>query len=192
MSTKRKIVFFVALLSLFYCITFMQDTYAKYLSSAEATADLTIARWSILINNQDVVNESNFTDTITPTFDGTTNIKNDVIAPTAEGYFDLVLNGTNTDVSFKYTINLDTTDCNVDDLIISRYIDNGVEHTYTAGEDVEGQINLNDENRTHIVRFFVKWNDDAATQTMNNAQDTAASSLENASFTVNVNLIQLQ
>ena len=121
MSTKRKIIFFVALISLLYCVTFMQDTYAKYVSSVSEEAELTIARWSILINNQDVVNESNFTDTITPVFAGSNNINSDVIAPTAEGYFDLVLNGENTDVSFRYTISIDTTDCVVEDLIISKY-----------------------------------------------------------------------
>ena len=60
MKTKKRIVFFIALLSLLYCVTIMQDTYAKYLSSATENAELTIARWSILINDQDVVNESNF------------------------------------------------------------------------------------------------------------------------------------
>ena len=94
MKTKRKIIFFVALMSLLYCITLMQDTYAKYVSSAVENAELTIARWSILINDQDVVNESNFTDTISPVFNGSTNIASDVIAPTAQGYFELLLNGT--------------------------------------------------------------------------------------------------
>lgn len=192
MSNKRKAIFFIALISLLYCVTFMQDTYAKYVSSAVETADLTIARWSILINDQDVVNESGFTDTITPVFAGSTNIKSDVIAPTAEGYFDLVLNGENTDVSFQYTISIDTTDCAVDDLIISKYEIDGTEYTYTAGNNVTGSILVNDDSQTQTVRFYVKWNDDAATQTMDNVADTAASAEDVASFTVNVNLIQLQ
>ena len=108
MKTKRKIIFFVALMSLFYCVTFMQDTYAKYVSSTSAIADLTIARWSILINNQDVVNESDFSETISPVFAGSANIRSDVIAPTASGYFEIILNGENTDVSFSYTISIDT------------------------------------------------------------------------------------
>ena len=83
MKTKRKIAFFVALMSLFYCLTFMQDTYAKYLSSATATTNLTIARWNILVNNQDVANNSNFSETISPVFQGSTYIAPDVIAPTA-------------------------------------------------------------------------------------------------------------
>jgi hypothetical protein len=191
MKTKRKIVFFIALMSLFYCISLMQDTYAKYLSSATENAELTIARWSILINNQDVVNESNFTDTISPVFAGSTNIKSDVLAPTAQGYFELILNGENTDVSFQYSIGIDTTDCAVEDLVITSYEIDGVTYPF-SGTNVVGNINLNDPSRTKTIKFNVAWNDDAATQTMNNAADTAAAAEETAAFSVDVNLIQLQ
>lgn len=191
MKTKRKIIFFVALMSLLYCITIMQDTYAKYVSSAVENAELTIARWSILINDQDVVNESNFSDTISPVFAGSTNIASDVIAPTAQGYFDLVLNGTNTDVSFRYTVSIDTTDCAVDDLIITGYTVDGTTYTFD-GSDVTGTVLLNDPSRVKNIRFNVEWNDNALTQTMDNAADTTASQEETAAFTVNVNLIQLQ
>lgn len=191
MKTKKKIIFFIALMSLFYCITFMQDTFAKYVSSATENAELTIARWSILINNQDVVNESNFTDTISPVFAGTTNIKNDVIAPTAEGYFELTLNGENTDVSFQYSIGIDTTDCAVEDLVIKSYTIDGTTYTF-SGNNVVGNILLNDTSRTKTIRFNVEWNDDALTEKMDNAEDTAATAEETAAFSVNVNLIQLQ
>ena len=192
MKPKRKVAFFLALMSLIYCLTFMQDTYAKYISSATETADLTIARWSILVNNQDVVNQSNFTDTISPVFAGTTNIKNGVIAPTAEGYFDIIINGSNTDVSFTYTVSIDTSDCEVEDLIITGYTVNGGSTQTYDGSDITGNILLNDASRTVTLRFTVKWNDDAATQTMNNAEDTAAAIDGSASFDVNINFIQLQ
>ena len=169
----------------------MEDTYAKYLSSATENAELTIARWSILINDQDVVNESNFTDTITPVFAGSSNIKSDVVAPTAEGYFELEINGENTDVSFQYSISIDTTDCAVEDLIITGYSIDGTNYTY-SGSNVTNSILLNDTNKTQTVRFNVRWNDDAATEHMDNATDTSASAEETTSFKVNVNLIQLQ
>ena len=191
MKPKRKIIFFVALMSLLYCITIMQDTYAKYVSSAVADAELTIARWSILINDQDVVNESNFTDTISPVFAGSTNIASDVIAPTAQGQFELLLNGTNTDVSFRYTISIDTTDCAVEDLKITSYTIDGTTYAYT-GNDITGTVLLSAQNRVADVVFNVEWDDNVSTQTMDNAADTTAAQEETAAFTVNVNLIQLQ
>ena len=192
MKIKRKIVFFIALMSLLYCLTLMQETYAKYISSANASADLTIARWNILINNQDILNNSNFTDTITPVFEGTSNIRSNVIAPTAEGYFDVILNGTSTDVSFKYTLGISFASENtVEDLIISKYTIDGTEYTYD-GSDITETILLDDINKTRTIRFYVQWNDNEETQTMNNADDTTAANGGVAAFNVDVNVIQVK
>lgn len=193
MKLKRKIIFFLALMSLFYCITLMQDTYAKYISSAEASANLTIARWNILINNQDILQNSNFSNTITPEFLGTTNIKSGVIAPTAEGTFELVLNGTATDVSFTYTVSLEENPNNtVTDLVIKKYEIDGVEYQYNSSTFITENILLNDTNKTRTIKFYVEWNDDAETENMNNAADTAATYNGTAAFNVNVNVIQIQ
>ncbi len=191
MKIKKKIIVFVALMSLFYCITFIQDTYAKYVSSATASADLTIARWNILINNQDILEESDFSETIVPTFLGTSNIRSGVIAPTAEGYFDITLNGQNTDVSFAYTISLSYSQNNtITDLEISKYTIDGVDYTYN--DSITGNILLNDQVKTKTVRFYVKWNDNASTETMNNADDTDAANSGVAAIDVAVNVIQMQ
>ena len=191
MKIKRKIIFFVALMSLFYCITFMQDTYAKYVSSASANTNLTIARWNILINSQDILQNSNFSSTITPQFAGTTYIKSGVVAPTAEGTFTVTLNGTNTDVSFSYTISLDENEDNtVTDLKITKYVIDNVEYTY-SGNDITGNILFNDVNKTKTITFYVEWNDDAATETMDNSDDTEAANGGVAALDVNVNVIQM-
>ena len=192
MKIKKKIIFFVALMSLFYCITFMQDTYAKYVSTASATTDLTIARWNILINSQDILQNSNFTDTITPQFAGTANIRSGVIAPTAEGYFEIVLNGQDTDVSFTYTISLEENDDNtVTDLEITKYEIDNVEYNY-EGDDITGNILFNAANKTRRIKFYVKWNDNPSTETMNNADDTEAANSGVAAVDVSVNVIQMQ
>lgn len=191
MKIKKKIVFFIALMSLLYCVSLMQETYAKYVTSASATANLTVARWNVLINNQDVVENSNFSNTIVPTFEGTDNIRSGIIAPTAEGYFDLVINGENTDVSFTYTVSLaNSTSNTLSDLVITKYVIDGTE--YTNGSEITKTILLNDVNRTSTVRFYVKWNDDTETQTMNNEADTAATTNGIASVRVDVNVIQAQ
>lgn len=188
MKFKRKMLFFVALISLFYCVTFMQDTYGKYLTSAEANAELTIARWSILVNNQDIVNNSNFSEVVVPTFTGTSNINSNVIAPTSTGTFDLLINANDTDVSFTYTIDLDTTDCAVTDLEITGYTLNGNYYTYD-GSSISNDILLTDTNKTVTITFNVEWKDGTG-ETMNNAADTQASKQGTAAFDINVNFIQ--
>ena len=187
---KRKMIFFMALISLFYCVSIMQDTYGKYLTAAEATTELTIARWQIYVNDQDIVNNSDFSEVITPTFAGTSNIQSGVIAPTSTGSFNLEINGEDTDVSFTYTISLDTTDCNVSDLQITGYTIGNTHYNYT-GNDITGDILLNDTNKVVSITFDVVWNDGTGS-TMNNAADTAASKTGPATFDVDVNFIQKQ
>lgn len=190
MKIKSKVIFFVALLSLFYSINLIQTTYAKYVSSASANTNITMGRWNILVNGQDIRNNSNFTNTITPIFNGTEYIKEGVIAPTSKGYFDIIINGTNTDVSFKYTLNVSrSSNCVVEDLKITSYELNGIEYAYQNNQ-FSNIINYDDTNKIYSYRFYIEW-DDGINQTMNNSQDTQASNSENVSFDINLNTIQM-
>lgn len=191
MKVKKKIMFFVALMCLFYCVSLMQSTYAKYVTTADTNADFTIARWNILVNDQDIKESSNFTNLIVPTFEGTTNIKEDVIAPTSEGYFDIVIDGSDTDVSYTYTLTIDYAASNdVDDLIITKYTIGEVNYSYTIGNSISDDVLLNAQDKVTSIRFYVKWNDDPVTQTMDNGDDTSVTANGNAAFAVNLNVIQ--
>src|SRR5574344_464511 len=193
MSIKRKIRLFIALISLLYCVSLIQTTYAKYVTSADATTSMAIARWNILINNQDLKNNSNFSNKVQPVFTNNANIADNVIAPTASGYFDIIINGNDTDVSFTYTITItNPTTSPITDLNLVKYtIDSGAYNNFATGTNyISNDILYNDTNKTHTIRVYVNWNDDSATQTMNNTQDTAATNNETTSFNVNVNLIQ--
>jgi hypothetical protein len=191
MSLKPKIRLFVALISLLYCVSLIQSTYAKYVTSADANANIAIARWNVLINNQDVKNNSDFSSKITPVFAGNDNIAANIIAPTSTGYFDIIVNGNNSDVSFTYTITL-SNDINtkVTDLKLVNYTLDGGTATNFVDNKITGDVLLNDSNKTHTIRVYVMWNDDSSTETMNNASDTAATSDGKAIMDINVNLIQ--
>lgn len=191
MSLKPKIRLFVALISLLYCVSLIQSTYAKYVTSADANANITIARWNVLINNQDVKNNSDFSSKITPVFAGNNNIAANIIAPTSTGYFDIIVNGNNSDVSFTYTITLSNdTNTKVTDLKLVNYTLDGGTATNFVDNKITGDVLLNDSNKTHTIRVYVMWNDDSSTETMNNASDTAATSDGKAIMDINVNLIQ--
>ncbi len=191
MKLNRKITFLLALLALFYCVSLIQSTYAKYLSTADADTNITIARWNILVNNQDISQNSNFSEVLEPTFTGNENIKDGVIAPTATGYFDITLDGSTTDVSFSYDISLSEADDNtVTDLKITKYEIDG--HSYTYNGPISGNILLNDQNRALTVRVYVEWVDQTDDETMTNVDDTTAANSGVAKFKVNVNVIQLR
>lgn len=191
MKLNRKITFLLALLALFYCVSLIQSTYAKYLSTADADTNITIARWNILVNNQDISQNSNFSEVLEPTFTGNENIKDGVIAPTATGYFDITLDGSTTDVSFSYDISFSEADDNtVTDLKITKYEIDG--HSYTYNGPISGNILLNDQNRALTVRVYVEWVDQTDDETMTNVDDTTAANGGVAKFNVNVNVIQLR
>lgn len=174
-------------------------TYSKYVTGASGNASVRVARWNITINDQNVADNANFSSVIEPVFPGNSNIASDVIAPTAEGYFDITIDGTNTDVSFTYTI---TTSNNVNsavsDLVLSGYsIDGGARQ---AISDANGQLSISNsilydqQDKDVDIRVYFMWNDDSENgATMNNSDDTSATlnSENRAMITVNVNVVQL-
>ena len=81
------ILVFCICISLF--LLFFVNIYAKYLSSASGNTTIPIARWNITVNNASITTNTDITSSITPLFPGTEHISEGIIAPTAEGYFDL-------------------------------------------------------------------------------------------------------
>ena len=173
-------------------------SYSKYTTSIDSNANMNIANWKILVNNQDITNGTNLNSIISPVFPGNNNIASGVIAPTAEGYFDIVIDATNTDVSFKYIITTsDNPTSSVSDLIISGYsIDGGARQEVTDEGDgfkIENSILYNSQDKDLSLRVFLKWNDDPEDgATMDNDDDTETTMDENNLAKVNVNLKFLQ
>ena len=175
------------------------NTVAKYITSASSNADINIARWQVLVNNEDVTSAATLNNIITPVFPGNNNIAQGVIAPSAEGYFDIVIDATNTDVSLRYEV---TTSANeesiVQDLVLSGYsIDEGERQEIIEDENgnfkIQGDIRYNSQDKDITLRVYIKWNDDTETgATMTNADDTSTTQEEESVAKVNVNLKFIQ
>lgn len=192
MKINRRVKIFIALLSLLYLITLVQDTYAKYTSNANANTNITISRWNILVNDQDIKNNSNFTNTIKPTFEENENIASGVIAPTSKGYFDIIIDGTKTDVSFQYNINLALSNLNtVSDLKLTNYKVNDDDTLHQIENNViSNQVLYNSDNKIIKYRIFVEWID-GETETMNNEADTEATINGIAAYDIAINITQI-
>ena len=170
---KKYILLILSFISLYITICLANETYAKYVSSATSTSSTSIARWRILVNNDDISVGATSTSLITPVFPGSSDISANVIAPNAEGYFDLVLDATNVDVSFRYEISIEpNANSPVTELIATRYAVNGAEPVnFVAGDNtLEGTVNLSNTTRTYNIRVYIKWDD--SLNLMTNAQDT--------------------
>lgn len=178
-------------------IIVIYNSYSKYITSVNGNAAIGIARWKILVNNQDITQNNSLNNVITPVFPGGDNVASGVIAPTAEGYFDMEIDASDTDVSFKYIITTsDNADSAVSDLIISGYSIDGGERQEVTGEDgfkIENTISYTSTDKTVSLRVYLKWNDDSENgAVMDNDADTSVTSTTSNTAKVNVNLKFLQ
>lgn len=192
---NQKLKLLLACISLLICISFIKETYAKYVTETSAGVDITIAKWKILVNNQDIVNNNNLTSTITPKFTGNTNIKDDVIAPGATGYFDLIIDPTNTDVTFSYEITSSVNEnSSVKDLYITGYSINDNEEIKFKEEEqkiIKDTIFYEEQRIPTKIRVFISWQD-GENETMNNIADTSATQIKDKTAKVDVNIKFIQ
>lgn len=195
MYEHRKLIFVLAIISLFISLFLVQNTYAKYQTTATGTANMQIARWKIKVNNQDITSNSTIANTITPIFSGNENTKDGVIAPRSEGYFDIVIDTTDIDVSFRYEISTNiASDSSVTDLNVTGYSMNGGSIIPVSGNITSiGNTILYSSTSDRIInlRIYIAWLD-SETETMDNASDTMASLNDgNAKLNVLLSFIQM-
>ena len=191
MNRKFKII--LAIIALVLCITQIQQTYAKYTESKEGDTDFSIAKWKILVNNNDITESSTMSSLINPVYIENENIKEGVIAPGSEGYFDLVINANQTEVSFEYKISISNSEnSSVQDLIITGYTINSsaLIPVDNVLNNISNKINYKDTNKINTLRVYFKWLD-GEEESMDNQADTDAS-LSNRSAKLKVNLSFIQ
>ncbi len=195
MKNYKKLLILLAVICLAIAIISFLLIYAKYTTSANSQTDVPIARWNILVNNISIKDQSDISQTLQPIFPGNENIAKDILAPTAEGYFDLYFDYNDVDVSFKYTISLAPSEqSSVKDIVATGYsVDDGEIINFTNyNEDITDSISLDNPTRTRKIRVYVKWNDDSNTATMDNYADTESALSGNpALFNVNITFDQI-
>lgn len=188
---KKLVLIILALLFLVLLAFLINEIYAKYLSSATGNASIPISRWNITVNDVSIKENSDISAKISPVFPGNDNIASNIIAPTAEGYFDLTFDFTNVDVSFKYEVNVSTDETSsVQDIVATGYsVDGGEKITFTnLNESISDTIYLNDKIDSRTIRVYVMWNDDPDTSSMNNIDDTESTLTSNSAAVLNVSV----
>ena len=200
---KKRICFVLLLMSCSLCLCFMSSTYSRYVAGTTGNIDILFAKWQILINDQDITSENTSNISITPTIEQNENVKENTIAPTSKGYFDIDIDPTNVDVSFKYTINLNINNEEIPDLMITKYTI--LPNDYEEGDTIEYTTlqeniitnNLIYDNETEnfnfdpfTVRIYFEWYEGEEEQ-MNDEADTEIGNKaikEDLSFTINANI----
>ena len=185
---KIKFIFYFVLI--FICLFYLvQSSYAKYKKDIEGDLKSSIAKWNIKVNDELITNKSKLTNNITPIFEGNEYVKDNVIAPGVEGYYDIIIKSNVSNYPFTYQINSNvSTSSDVKDLITTRYIINpdtdNIEKTYSKETGITGTFTQND---TVKIRIFIKWNDIIDT-TMDNQKDTEVAIDSNSKALMEVKL----
>ena len=132
---------------------------------------------------------SDITSTIELTIPETNyNIEN-YLVPGAIGYFDIIVDGSDISVPFKYTItSLLGTNNEISDLKIVGYsLDNNNDNiSYLTEINPNVEISVQ-PNQSSTIRVYVQWNDDENSQNLNDEEDTLLAQ-DNATGSVVVNL----
>lgn len=107
---KKSTIFKITLLILILTVTFLiiRSTYSKYITATDDNTSLHIANWNIKLNNKDIKENKDFSDTMDLIFDENEYIDNTVIAPTSTGSFNVNLESTGTEIPYLYLLNLDS------------------------------------------------------------------------------------
>lgn len=182
----------MAMLSLLILVSVVQDSYAKYISSASANSNFAIAQWTFKVNEQDVLNNRDFSSTIVPVIDENDNIREGYIAPTSTGYFDIIVDYSDVGVSFNQLLTLAAGTNEVEDFKITGYKVNDSDIITFTDNNYTIDVNhyLNDATYRSVYRFYVEWID-GENETMDNSMDTEASKQGSATISINIKFTQL-
>lgn len=195
LKSKKLELLISILLIILLLIFILSSTFARYRSTKELDLTSDIARWNIKLNGNSISDTSvDFSEIITPVFPGNSHIAANVIAPTAEGYFDVVVDYSEVDVSFTYNFTVDSSESAVTDLVVFKYDIFDCDITDTTNSSatptstttipnadlsnsatITGNITYNAStpaaDKLTSIRLYVKWIDDTIA-TMNNIEDT--------------------
>lgn len=167
-NTINKKKAFLMLACVWFIITFsvIQTTYAKYVTNLNANANISISYWNILVNNQNINENSDISAVMSVVLPGNEYAKKDVLVPGSTGYFDLNIDSSEVTVPFTTTISTIINEASSlkTDFVVTGYSINGGElveladansFTYNIASDVDNTL----------IRVYTTWVDDGLEST---------------------------
>ena len=182
MTKRIKIILILLILSV--TLSFMSHTYSRYVVDTTSNIEVSFAKWQVLVNETDITDGTTTNLEITPTIEASNNVKENTIAPSSKGYFDIVVNPTNIEVSFDYKVTLKLLNENMPDILISKYAI--VSDTYKEGDtvtttditnnEITGTLTYDNKTENFIfkpftIRVYFEWFE-GTNELMNDETDT--------------------
>ncbi len=203
MKLRLKILFILVTLAI--TVSLMSSTYSRYVADTTGNLEGQFANWKILVNENDITNGNSSSIQLTPVIYNNDNVANNKIAPSSKGYFDIVVDASNVEVSFDYEVTLDILNENIPDLLISEYSilnnnvnedDDTVERISVVDNKIVGTLKYENPATSSddvfmfepfTIRVFFEWYD-GETATMSDEMDTLIGTSENEVLQIQANI----
>lgn len=160
--TTKKVLLLLACIWFIITFSIIQTTYAKYVTNLNANTNISISYWNILVNEQDIIENSDISGSMTCVFPGSAYSKSDVIVPGATGYFDLNIDSSKVSVPFKLTVTsaINETSTLTTDLKVSGYSIDGGDIIELTDDALNFSCNVAQDTDSTLVRVYTTWVDD--------------------------------
>lgn len=179
----KKILWILSISSLIMVMLVLSDTYGLFETNGSAEKDLSIGRWVILVNDNDIslMRSITLSDFI---YSSSSHTEDNYFAPGRSAQFDIVIDTSSADVSVVYDLSID--DSAIDDYpnIYFSITDLGTNQVITNTE-YSGVVLLSDANRVKTLRISLNWVDD-----INYDESDTSLIGESLSFVINANFKQ--
>jgi hypothetical protein len=153
----------IALTIIWAIITFnlIKTTYAKYITTLDTNASISISRWNISLNDNILTSQKSMNNILELTFPGDEFTQSNVIVPGSTGYFDLNIDSSNTTVPFSITVlaELNSQSALTQDFIISGYsVNDG--NIISLADVSTFTYNIDADIDTTEITVYMQWQDD--------------------------------
>ena len=153
---KNKVKLFILILIVIVLVLIIRATYSKYISESSADIERDIGQWIIKVNNTDITgvdeygnpNVQEFTiDTFT--WDDAEHIVEGKIAPSRGGSFEIIIDPTNTQVSFEYSLTIEKPKLKLDESLVTDVTDDDIIMRITNMSEKNGKpVTFTSDNTT--------------------------------------------
>lgn len=101
---KIEVKIFALIVAFFILLSNINSSYARYVSSSNGSTTLDFSTWKVLVNNTDITYNYTSTMNFTPTIISRSTVRSGKFAPGSTGYFDIVINTSNVQTDYSYTV----------------------------------------------------------------------------------------
>ncbi len=172
------LILFVILLTITaYVLT---DSFALFESDADFVVNSDIGKWEIDVNGS-LINETSTFMISNVHVDSDSNVRENLFAPGTQGYFDIVINPNDTDVSIYYEIVCRTDYITNNQITLTRIENvNKPDLIYTAEYTYAGVIPLSEikNNVSTTIRFYITWNNNENNNEIDSLYGTSSDEFE--------------